>query len=58
MDTSVETPVTPGVRFKNVMNFWLKGADGSSVEHVINNVGEPSNETRREVRVADYPPKP
>lgn len=58
MDTSVETPVTPGVRFKNVMNFWLKGADGSSVAHVINNTGEASNETRREVRVSAYPPAP
>jgi hypothetical protein len=58
MHTSIEAPNTPSVRFKNIMNFWLKGADGSSVEHVINDTGEPSNEARREVRVANYPLTP
>jgi hypothetical protein len=41
-----------------VMNFWLKGAEGSSVLHVINDVGETSNEAKREVRVTSYPPTP
>ena len=57
MDNDIEAPKAPGVTFKNVMNFWLTGREGSSVEHVINGVGEASNKAHREVRVPDYPPK-
>ena len=57
LDNAIEAPKTAGVTFKNVMNFWLTGQDGSSVEHVINGVGEASNKAHREVRVFDYPPK-
>lgn len=58
MDNLVEAPNTPGVHFQNIMTFWLKGQDGSVVEHVINGVGEASNKAHHEVRVALYPPKP
>ena len=57
LDNAIEAPKSPGATFKNVMNFWLTGQEGSSVEHVINGVGEASNKTHREVRVPDYPPK-
>jgi len=57
LENAIEAPDAPGVTFKNVMNFWLSGKDGSAVEHVINGVGEASTRSNREVRVPSYPVK-
>ena len=58
LDNAVEAPKTPDVRFKNIMTFWLTGKPGSSIEHVIDGIGDSINDKRRSVRLPDFPPKP
>jgi len=55
MDNAVEAPKGTGIAFRNVMTFWLNGAAGSSVEHVISGIGEAGTQNHREVRVMSYP---
>jgi hypothetical protein len=52
---AIEAPTADGVRFTNMITFWLTGKDGSSVDHVINDVGAASTKDHREVRITAYP---
>ncbi|CAN5719414.1 RICIN domain-containing protein [soil metagenome] len=54
-DNAVEAPKSAGIQFRNVMTFWLDGAAGSSVEHVISGTGDTGNKNHREVRLLAYP---
>jgi hypothetical protein len=58
MDQAAEAPKGPGIKFTNIMTFWLNGLDGGEVKSVINGVGEASNPGHRWVRVMTYPPAP
>jgi hypothetical protein len=55
LDHAIEVPKAPGVRFTNMIGFWLTGKDGSSVDHVINDAGEASTKDHREARLHRYP---
>jgi len=55
LDHAIEVPRTPGVRFTNMIGFWLTGKDGSAVDHVINDAGEASTKEHREARLHAYP---
>ena len=56
LDQAVEIPEVAGMRFKHVMNFWLTGKEGSSVDHVINKAGIASTKANPEVRLESYAP--
>jgi hypothetical protein len=56
LDQAVEIPEVAGMRFKHVMNFWLTGKEGSSVDHVINKAGIASTKANRELRLEFYAP--
>jgi hypothetical protein len=55
LDHAIEVPKTPGVRFTNMIGFWLTGKDGSAVDHLINDAGEASTKEHREARLHSYP---
>jgi hypothetical protein len=39
LDNAISVPEVPGVKMKNMVTFWLNGALGSSINHVINGRG-------------------
>jgi hypothetical protein len=55
LDHAIEVPARDGIRFTNMITFWLTGKDGSAVTHIINDVGEASTKDHREVRISAFP---
>ncbi|MEI6492825.1 MAG: hypothetical protein WCO94_09780 [Verrucomicrobiota bacterium] len=56
MDNAAEAPKAAGIKFTNIMTFWLTGNDASAINSVISGIGEPATKTNRWVRVTSYPP--
>lgn len=55
LENSAEAPKGPGIRFRNIMTFWLNGDTSSSVNNVIGGTGDAVNSKQRESRVTNYP---
>ena len=45
-----------GIKFTNIMTFWLTGDEASAMNSVISGIGEATTKTHRWVRVTSYPP--